>query len=311
MIKHRIILIFLLPILALRAQQVINMKAIQEGDNVVITYDISSDKVGQTFDIKVECSADSGKTFTITPLTLTGDLKEISTGNGKRIVWDVLSERQELAGDQFVFQLDMSESNSGNSGTFTDPRDGNIYKWVKIGAQIWMAENLRTTKYSDGSNIQNVTDVKTWANLIIPGYCWYNNDAANKNTLGSLYNWYATNTGKLAPIGWHIPSDTEWTILTTYLGGESRAGSKLKESGTSHWKSPNTGATNETVFTALPGGDRCKGTFSYVGLRGYWWSSTADYSSYAWGRYLGTNTSGIYRLEIDKDSGFSVRCVKD
>ena len=311
MLKLLLILIGLMSFFTIFAQQVTNIKVTQEGDKVVINYDTSSERLGQTFDIKVECSNDNGKTFTITPLTLTGDLNDVSSGNGKRIVWDVLSERQELAGDQIVFQLVLSNSTSDNSGTFTDPRDGHVYKWVKIGAQIWMAENLRTTKYNDGSNIQNVTDVKTWANLTIPGYCWYNNDAANKNTFGSLYNWYATNTGKLAPIGWHIPSDTEWTILTTFLGGESGAGGKLKETGKIHWTASNSEATNETVFTALPGGDRCKGTFSYVGLRGYWWSSTADYSSYAWSRYIGTNTSGIYRLEIDKDSGFSVRCIKD
>ena len=120
-----------------------------------------------------------------------------------------------------------------------------------------MAENLKTTKYRDGTSIPLVTENTAWLNLTTPGYCWYNNDAAHyKSTYGALYNWYVLNAGSngwknVCPTGWHVPTDAEWTTLTTYLGGESIAGGKLKETGTSHWLSPNTVATNETGLHTL------------------------------------------------------------
>lgn len=317
MLKLILILIGFLSFLTLHAQQVTNIRVSLEGDKVVITYDISSNNAGQTFDIKVECSADGGKTFSINPQSLTGDLTSVSTGIGKRIVWDVLSERQELAGDQFVFQLvatvnNPTDSYSSNSGTFTDARDGQEYKWVKIGTQIWMAENLRTSKYNDGTAIPNVTDTKIWTNLKTPGYCWYNNDLSNKYIYGSLYNWYAINTAKLAPIGWHVPTDAEWTTLTNYLGDDSKAGGKLKAKGTLHWHTPNAGATNETGFTALPAGRRYyNDSFNYVGYDGLWWSYTEVSKSNAWGRSIYYNSSNISRDFYFKEGGFSVRCVKD
>jgi len=128
--------------------------------------------------------------------------------------------------------------------------DGNYYKTIQIGSQIWMAENLKTTRYNDGSNIPLVTDNTAWSNLTTPGYCWYNNDAATyKNVYGALYNWYAVNTGKLCPSGWHVPSEYEWTLLVNYLGGVYAAGGKLKETGTTHWYSPNAGAC--TTISAM------------------------------------------------------------
>jgi len=127
------------------------------------------------------------------------------------------------------------------AGKVTDI-DGNVYDTVKIGTQIWIIENLKTTKYNDGTSIPMVTDSAAWINLTTPGYCWHKNTSASyKNTYGALYNWYAVNTGKLAPKGWHVPSDAEWTTLITYLGGDSIAGGKMKETGMSHWFSPNTG----------------------------------------------------------------------
>ncbi|MCB9001260.1 MAG: fibrobacter succinogenes major paralogous domain-containing protein [Bacteroidales bacterium] len=160
------------------------------------------------------------------------------------------------------------------NGTVTDI-DGNTYITVTIGNQVWMAENLKTTHYNDGTAIPNVTDGNEWAALTTGAYCWYSNATAYKDTYGALYNWYAVNTGKLAPTGWHVATDAEWTTLTTYLGGESVAGGKLKETDTTHWASPNTGATNETGFTALPGGYRGRGgAFGGIGGYGYWWSAT-------------------------------------
>src|SRR5664279_5386678 len=123
--------------------------------------------------------------------------------------------------------------------------DGNVYKNVTIVKQILMAENLKTTKFNDGTSIPLVRENSAWKDMNSPSFCWYNNDATtNKNNYGALYNWYTVNTNKLCPSGWHVPSDAEWTTLRTYLGGDSVAGGKLKETGTTHWKSPNTGATN-------------------------------------------------------------------
>jgi len=202
---------------------------------------------------------------------------------------------------------------TAGSETVTDI-DGNEYHTVTIGTQTWLVENLKTTKYNDGTSIPNVTDNNERGNLSTPGYCWYNNDATNKNPYGALYNGYTVNTGKLAPIGWHVPTDAEWTILTTYLGGESVAGGKLKETGTTHWLSPNNGATNESGFTALPGGiSGGDGTFLHIGYGGFWWSSTENdtYTFIAWYRVLDYNLNYISRNSNSKNLGFSVRCVRD
>ena len=135
-------------------------------------------------------------------------------------------------------------------GSMTD-KDGNIYKTILIGTQTWMVENLKTTKYNDGTSIPFVSEPTSWSNLSTPACCWQQNDPARKVTYGVLYNWYTINTGKLCPKTWHVPSDSEWTALTDYLGGENVAGGKLKESGFKHWYSPNTGATNEVAFSAF------------------------------------------------------------
>ena len=194
--------------------------------------------------------------------------------------------------------------------------DDNHYPVVKIGTQTWMAQNLKTTKYNDGTPIPLVTDAGTWVDLSTPAYCWYNNDSATySNTYGSLYNWHTVNTGKLCPTGWHVPTDAEWTTLTTYLGGESIAGGKLKETDTTHWYSPNTGANNETGFTALPGGYRSSlsGTFDDVGNYGAWWSSTeydTEYDAlYAWRRYMSNDYRGVTRGFSKQQRGLSVRCL--
>ena len=201
--------------------------------------------------------------------------------------------------------------------TVTD-KDGNVYHTVSIGTQTWLVENLKTTKYNDGTAIPLVTDNTFWPSLITPGYCWYKHDSATyKNTYGALYNWYVVNTGKLCPIGWHVPTDAEWTTLATYLGGDTVAGGKMKaigtiEAGTGLWVSPNTGATNESGFTAVPAG-YCdgNGTFGDIGNYGYWWSSSEENTSNIWSRYVTHDHSGVYRDPNIKGFGFSVRCLKD
>lgn len=194
-------------------------------------------------------------------------------------------------------------------------QDGNVYKTVTIGTQTWMAENLRTTKYNDGSSIPNVTDSDEWGALKTGAYCNYNNttDTDTIATYGRLYNWYTVNTGKLCPTGWHVPTDIEWATLTDYLGGEGIAGNKLKETSTTHWNSTNTGATNETGFTALPGGSRKVGSFNFIGYFGSWWSATENegFINSAWYLAMNTNVSGAYMESNDGQSGFSIRCVQD
>ena len=207
-----------------------------------------------------------------------------------------------------------AEFNSDISyGTMTD-QDGNVYKTVTIGTQTWMAENLRTTKYNDGTAIPTVTDNDEWGDLTDGAFCNYN-DTANIDyiaTYGRLYNWYTVNTGKLAPIGWHVPTDAEWTTLSDYLGGLSITAGKLKEAGTTHWYSPNTGATNETGFTALPGGSRSSnGTFGNIGNYGYWWSTTEYNATYSLHRSMSYNYNNVSGYSYKKVLGFSVRCVKD
>jgi uncharacterized protein (TIGR02145 family) len=191
--------------------------------------------------------------------------------------------------------------------------DGNVYHTVTIGNQTWMVENLRATHLNDGTAIPNASDTAAWFALLSPGYCWYNNDTANGNTYGALYNWYAVHTGKLAPPGWHVPSDAEWTQLSTFLGGEAGAGGKMKEAGLAHWLTPNTGATNESGFMALPGGFRYPtGQFAQVGQNASWWCVQEEDSWGAYYRGIDNNGTSIYRFGYtNKIVGYSVRLVKD
>ncbi|MFA5434038.1 MAG: fibrobacter succinogenes major paralogous domain-containing protein [Candidatus Paceibacterota bacterium] len=191
--------------------------------------------------------------------------------------------------------------------------DGNVYHTVTIGTQVWMVENLKTTKYRDGTSIPNVTDNTAWSNLTTGAYCDYNNTPSNSSTYGRLYNWYvATNAHNIAPTGWHVPTDADWSTLTTYLGFEFVVGGKLKEIGTTHWQSPNEGATNEAGFTALPGGHRhSNGAFDDIGYYGTWWSATDVSASDAWLRYMYYDYSIVTRDYNSKEVGLSVRCVRD
>jgi uncharacterized protein (TIGR02145 family) len=191
--------------------------------------------------------------------------------------------------------------------------EGNKYKTVTIGTQVWMAENLKTTRYNDGTLIPEVTDNDTWAKLTSPAYSWYNNDSIeNKKMYGAIYNWYAINTNRLCPTGWHVPADSEWTSMMTSFDDIKTTGGKLKEAGTTHWKIPNTGATNESGFMALPGGYRSlDGIFNFIGLAGSWWSSTEYDNSSVLFYNLRYKYSLVYKYRSEKFCGFSVRCIKD
>jgi len=222
---------------------------------------------------------------------------------------------------------DDSNENNSKFGTFTDSRDGITYKTVKIGDQVWMAENLRATTYNDGTEIPLVTDNSAWDELLSPGYCWYNNDQSTYgNTYGALYNWYTVETEKLCPIGWHIPSDYEWNTLEIALGMPQSEIYETGFRGTDHGSqlAGNVDLWNDGVlkdnsefgtsgFDALPGGKRnfSNGIFENIGQTGNWWSSSNSDYSYAYYRTLYNSESGVRRFDYFKTFGFSVRCVKD
>jgi len=202
-----------------------------------------------------------------------------------------------------------------NLGFVKDIED-NSYNTVKIGDQVWMAKNLKTTKYNNGSEISLVEDNTTWTNLTTEAYSWYNNSTAVQEAYGILYNFYAVETNKLCPEGWHVPTYDEWTELSTYLGGEDIAGGKLKSTEAIHWASPNTGATNETGFFGVGSGSRnSDGLFQGAGYTGYYWSSTEYNTSYAWFtklsfNFASLNDNWVMYGDVQK-YGFSVRCLRD
>jgi uncharacterized protein (TIGR02145 family) len=188
---------------------------------------------------------------------------------------------------------------------------------VTIGTQVWMLKNLDVSIYKNGDTIPQVTDPEAWASLTNGAWCYYDNDSSQNATYGKLYNWYAVADPRgLAPAGYHIPSDAEWTTLSMGLGGDLAEGGKMKETGTTHWTTPNTGATNSSGFTGLPGGNRIangsNGPFFDVGVYGYWWSSTESSPTHAWYRYLLSTVSSItHGNNFSKNYGFSVRCLRD
>ena len=189
--------------------------------------------------------------------------------------------------------------------------DGNSYKTVKIGSQIWMSENLKTSRFRNGDSIPIVTDDIAWKNLITGGRCWYNNDStAYEIPYGNLYNWFAVADNRnICPTSWHVPSDAEWTILIEYLGLVSEVGGKLKSIGTTYWDSPNYGATNESGFSALPAGLRIfDGSFEGIGVVA-WFRSASEYnytgfSLYSWGIF-------VHRSNASHSTAASIRCLKD
>jgi uncharacterized protein (TIGR02145 family) len=196
--------------------------------------------------------------------------------------------------------------------------DGNIYHTVTIGSQVWMVENLKVSKYRDGTTIPNITDNIQWTNLTTGAYCHYKNDASYNTTLGKLYNWYAVNTGKLAPTGWHVPTQAEIQTLANYLGGTWNSsvnnytvvGGKMKST-SSLWNAPNTGATNSSGFTGLPSNVRNNGTFNPSGYDGNYWTSTAHNATYSYFFGLSSGADGLSLYYWPKETGYAVRCIKN
>ena len=198
-------------------------------------------------------------------------------------------------------------------GTVTDI-DGNSYKTITIGTQTWMAENLKTTKYRNGDPINNIKDNAAWVGLSAGAYCWYKNDSVvNKSLYGALYNWYAvSDSRKIAPVGWHVPTLAEVSTLVTFLGGETVAGGKLKEEGTTHFVISNSQATNSSGFSGLPGGLRFNGgVFDYMTTAGYWWFSSEFSSTNSSKFSLASSNDDVYINNSSKTDGVSIRCIKD
>ena len=235
--------------------------------------------------------------------------------------------------DSITFQRPNTSGINIPGPSITDV-EGNIYQSVTNCGLTFTNQNLNVSKYTDGTPIPQVTDPTQWANLTTGAWCYYNNTIANGTTYGKLYNWYAvagiydaaslTNPAlrkKLAPNGWHIPSDSEWSSFINCLdpnadGGNifpNAAGGKMKSTGTSLWQSPNTDATNASGFTGLSGGWRVNnGVFLFIGLRGYWWSISEEVSLVgAWFCGLNYDNGSVNSYNGEKWLGFSVRCVRD
>jgi uncharacterized protein (TIGR02145 family) len=253
------------------------------------------------------------------------DLPIFTTANTTAAHGYVVSD---LTGDGSVDLLDYPIYKNNAAATILEKRPLVVVSLpnVTIGTQVWQSTDLDVTTYRDGTPIPQVTDSTAWANLTTGAWCYYNNDPANGAIYGKLYNWYAVAgiydaaslanpslRKQLAPLGWHVPSDEEWTTLTTFLGGSTLAGGKMKSTGTSLWQSPNTGATNESGFTGVPGDYRnTNGAFgNNIGPYVTWWSSSQNTITTAWVRFLYFASGNAYRNAYSMLRGYSVRCLRD
>jgi uncharacterized protein (TIGR02145 family) len=283
----------------------INVSATAGDGQATITYDAPGSNGGSTITSYTATSLPGGITETVTQAG-SGSITVVGLTNGT------------------AYTFTVTATNAGGTSLASQPSSSvtpNIPS-VTIGNQIWTNKNLDVSTYRDGTVIPKVDDA-TWGNLTTGAYCYYNNDSTTYAAIyGKLYNWYAvagihdndpnTPNKTLAPEGWHVPTDVEWTTLADSLGGASGAGGKMKEAGLDHWNSPNTDATNESGFAGLPGGSRYGlGTFYSVGSFGYWWSSAELSTANAWYRFLSNANGLVYRYDYDKGSGFSVRCLRD
>jgi len=248
-------------------------------------------------------------------------------------VLDVVLMINLILDDEYDVMADLNEDRSLNvldvvilvnlildnipNDTVTDI-DGNLYETVLIGEQLWMAENLKVAHYNNGDAITYITSEEHWGSMDEGQYGVYDDEPTNANIYGNIYNWAVIGDIRgICPVGWHVPSDDEYTVLTDFLGGESVAGGKMKEAGLEHWNYDSDQisleATNESGFTGLPAGHRNtnSGDYIYMGFYGYFWSSTENGSDLAWRRYLLYYSSGVARDTFGKPNGFSIRCLRD
>ncbi len=265
----------------------------------------------------------------VNPIAVIDSIKhENVAGNTLKIIYfsDGATQSFTVASiDSVTFAEIITSGVCPTSGIVSDI-EGNEYLTVAIGNQCWMAENLLSATYNNGDEIPNVLPNSEWQELSTGAWSFYNHDGGNEVPFGKLYNWYAVDDNRnVCPSGWHVPSDEEWKILEVTLGmspeeanemfwrgGLEGVGSKLKSVGTEHWSIPNADATNESGFTALPGGFRVdSGSFDQIFSNGHFWTSTESSESHAWRRNLSTVSEGVERLTNNKKSGRAVRCVKD
>lgn len=270
-----------------------------------------------SYNIALEASFDGGNVYTaILPEFLSGDLFNIPPGANKQITWDGMGSFPDTNSAQSVLKI-IATKGASCPASLVDV-DGNSYTMTIIGTQCWMAENLKTTKYKNGSPIDYPgPDNTAWQNNTNGAYGWYDNKISWKDDYGALYNWHAVmNPNKLCPSGWHVPSYDEWAVLINYLGGEYAAGGKMKSTRTDpdphpRWDSPNVGATDEVSWSGLPGGYRSsQGNFYELGPTGVWWTSTEIGGGLAWSLFIvNTDHSIIYNNDFSKWYGLSMRCV--
>jgi len=248
--------------------------------------------------------------------SLTSSFSDWMTGLSATTTYYVRAFATSSAGTGYGNQIKFTTliDYSGQTGTVSDV-DGNTYPTIGIGGQIWMAKNLATTKFQDGTAIPLVTGNTTWASLSTAAYCYYNNSLDNKTNYGGLYNFYTIDPSingnkNVCPTGWHVPTDMEFITLFMYLG-QGQAGQKLKESGTSHWLSSNTG-TNQSGFSALPGGVRYDGNgmFDQIGYDCLFWSSTSSGVNTV-NLQISDNAANVNYTSNNKVFGFSIRCLKN
>ena len=291
MVRFFSVLLFFFQFSVLHSQVVSNILVSQEQNNIVVSYDLL---VATSCSISLQVSQDGGASWSSSLKSVKGDVGEKIVSGTHTITWFVLEEYNELRGDNIKFKV------SASSG----------FSVIKIGTQAWTSKNLDVATYRNGDVIPQVQDASAWANLKTGAWCYYDNDASNGTKYGKLYNWYAVNDPRgLAPKGFHIPSDAEWTVLTDYLGGELAAGSKMKSS--TGWDSNGNG-TNSSGFAGFPGGGRNgSGSFYSIGRSGYWWSAAESRSNDAWNRTLGCSYGDVYRGNYNKHYAFSVRCLGD
>jgi uncharacterized protein (TIGR02145 family) len=273
---------------------------------------------GEVIDAGGQSIIERGVVWNVTGTPTILDNK-IANGNSSGIYTTQISGL--ILGDTYyirTFATNASGTAYSNTRTFTTALppavdiDGNYYDTVHIGNQIWFKQNLKTTRYRNGGNIPYVLGNTDWQALTKGAWSYYDHDASNNAIYGKLYNWFTTQGDTLCPTGWHVPSDAEWIILTDYLGGESVAGGKLKSVGTTYWNSANTGATNESGFSALPGSYRnFDGNFGNIRNDASFWSASEYYNDIAWLRQLLNNLSVFFKSNNFKSSGSSVRCLRD
>ena len=292
---HKLVsIIFLFSVAGVFSQSIENVDFRAEGKTIVVTYDFFHSKADTAINVELVFKDQQGGV--VTPKTITGAIKNVKTGESKRIVWDILADTISLSG-KYKAVISIQKK----------------FSITKIGNQIWMTENLNVDRFKNGDIIPEAKTAEEWINAgknKQASWCYYDNDPANGQKYGKLYNWYSVNDKRgLAPVGWHVPSDAEWTILSTFLGGEDVAGIKMKS--TSGWNDNGNG-TNSSGFSGLPGSYRdYDGNFSFVGKYGYWWSASEANETDAWNRLLGDNYSDLLRSASYKRYGFSVRCVRD